>query len=257
MKRFVTAALLIPGVTYLVFYGHPFLFIFLVALVATFCFHEFGRLSGEAGAYLNFPLGFLAGNLLIWMPTYDPVLLVLPIVLAMAWNLRSGDVGAVLPKTAALALAVVYCFGPWRCARELRVIGPHWLLFALAINWVGDVAAYYVGSRFGRRKLAPVISPGKSWEGAAASVAASVLFGLAFLGRFAPDRGWLEVAALSAVANAAGQVGDLSESALKRGAGVKDSGTLLPGHGGWLDRVDSSLFALPVVYLWLSHRVIW
>lgn len=257
MKRFITAALLIPAVVMLVFQGHPFLFIFLVALVATFCFHEFSRLAAEGGAYVNFPLGFLAGNLLIWMPSYDPVFLLLPLLVAMAWNLRNGDVTSVLPKTATLALAVVYCFGPWRCARELRVMGPHWLLFALALNWVGDIAAFYAGSFLGRRKLAPGVSPAKTWEGAVASAVASVGFGVIFLARFAPERHLLEVAALSAVANVAGQIGDLSESALKRGAGVKDSGTLLPGHGGWLDRLDSSLFSMPVVYFWLSRSAIW
>jgi phosphatidate cytidylyltransferase len=96
-----------------------------------------------------------------------------------------------------------------------------------------------------------VVSPKKTWEGAIASVAASVLFGVLYMREFLPQVPLVHVLILSAVTNIAGQIGDLSESALKRGAGIKDSGTSLPGHGGWLDRVDSSLFAIPVVYLYV------
>ena len=129
----------------------------------------------------------------------------------------------------------------------------HWLLFALALNWIADSFAYLGGRATGRHKLAPILSPAKTWEGATWSLAGSLLFGWLFLGHFAPERGLPEVLLLSAATNVAGQVGDLAESALKRGAGRKDSGTLLPGHGGWLDRMDSSLFAMPVTLLWLMR----
>jgi phosphatidate cytidylyltransferase len=122
--------------------------------------------------------------------------------------------------------------------------------FALALSWVGDIAAYYVGKNFGRHKLAPRVSPGKSWEGAVASLAGSMVFGFFYLNYLIPQVAPWQSLLLAGVGNVAGQLGDLAESALKRGAGVKDSGTMLPGHGGWLDRVDSTLFAVPVVY-WL------
>ncbi|HEY3840842.1 MAG TPA: phosphatidate cytidylyltransferase, partial [Bryobacteraceae bacterium] len=108
--------------------------------------------------------------------------------------------------------------------------------------------AYYVGRRWGRRKLAPRVSPGKTWEGAMASAVVSAIAGVLALPRLIPGVGFGEALVLALAANIAGQVGDLAESAIKRGAGVKDSGTLLPGHGGLLDRVDSSMFALPVLY---------
>jgi phosphatidate cytidylyltransferase len=92
------------------------------------------------------------------------------------------------------------------------------------------------------------VSPKKSWEGAAGSVAGSIVFGVIYLGYFQPQVALWKIALIAAAANMAGQLGDLAESAMKRGAGVKDSGHILPGHGGLLDRVDSSLFALPVVY---------
>jgi phosphatidate cytidylyltransferase len=165
--------------------------------------------------------------------------------------MRSEDLAEVLPRAAAMLLGVVYVFGPWKCAILLREISPYWLLFALAINWVGDASAFYAGKNIGMHKLAPRISPGKSWEGALASVIAAVAFGVFYLRHFWPEMSVFAAVAVSALANAAGQLGDLAESALKRGAGVKDSGTILPGHGGMLDRVDSTLFTMPVVYVYL------
>jgi phosphatidate cytidylyltransferase len=104
------------------------------------------------------------------------------------------------------------------------------------------------GAKFGRHKLAPAISPGKTWEGAVASALTAIVFGQIYLPLAIPGTSLLKAGLLALAANVAGQAGDLAESAIKRGAGVKDSGTLLPGHGGMLDRVDSTLFALPVLY---------
>jgi phosphatidate cytidylyltransferase len=133
-----------------------------------------------------------------------------------------------------------------------------WLVFLLlAIVWLGDTAAFYIGSRFGRHKMAPVISPKKSWEGAAAGFVTGLLvtavWSIFRLGRL--DSGLLLVAAVTA---AAAQVGDLVESMIKRGVGVKDSGSVLPGHGGVLDRCDAVLFAAPVLLLgaWLLPAVV-
>jgi phosphatidate cytidylyltransferase len=127
-------------------------------------------------------------------------------------------------------------------------------MYALIVSWVGDIGAYYVGRSFGRHKLAPRVSPKKSWEGAAASVVTATLIGAFYLVYFQPKVSLVEAILLTSLANAIGQLGDLCESAMKRGAGVKDSGTILPGHGGFLDRVDSSLFVMPVIYSWTLLR---
>jgi phosphatidate cytidylyltransferase len=119
------------------------------------------------------------------------------------------------------------------------------------LNWVGDSGAYFVGRKFGKHKMAPRVSPKKSWEGAVASVVTSVAIGGAYLLRFVDGVTIPHAIGITVAANVAGQIGDLAESAMKRGAGVKDSGTILPGHGGFLDRVDSTLFTLPVVYGYL------
>ncbi len=142
----------------------------------------------------------------------------------------------------------VYIGASWWCAFELRGINPHWLLFAFLLCWAGDTAALYIGKNFGRHKLAPKISPGKTWEGAVASVVGGVLAGAVYAYYLIPSASLAIVLAVGAAGNIAGQFGDLIESAYKRWGGVKDSGSSLPGHGGWLDRIDSSLLSIPVVY---------
>src|SRR5207302_589099 len=122
-----------------------------------------------------------------------------------------------------------------KCARPIREANPHWLMYGLMLNWAGDTGAYYIGRSFGKHKLAPEVSPKKSWEGAAASTAASVLAGGLYLMKFLPAVPVWHVVGLTAAANIAAQMWDLAESAMKRGANVKDSGAILPGHGGFLD----------------------
>ena len=157
-----------------------------------------------------------------------------------------------IPALGILSFGVPYFALPIASLHLLREIDPWVVVLLMGIVWLGDTVAYYVGSRFGRHKMAPVISPKKSWEGAAASfvtaMAAAAVWSFWRLGRL--DPGLLAVAAATA---AAAQVGDLVESMIKRGTGVKDSGSVLPGHGGLLDRMDAMLFAAPVLLfgLWL------
>jgi len=156
-------------------------------------------------------------------------------------------------------LAAALLLGCWLALYELRVLGAVPLLSSMAVVWVADIAAYFAGRSFGRRKLAPSISPGKTWEGAIGGFAAVAVAGLAAAA--APALSQSLPALLVDGATAAGAVpllvaiaalsivGDLHESLLKRQAGVKDSGTLLPGHGGVLDRIDALIPAMPVALL--------
>lgn len=128
--------------------------------------------------------------------------------------------------------------------------GPWLLFFALVITWAGDTAAYFVGRAMGKHSLAPHLSPKKTWEGTLASFIGSLLVALFFVRWI--NAPWPHLLAMSGIANVAGQAGDLLESAYKRSAGVKDSGSLLPGHGGILDRIDALILAIPVVwYYWV------
>ncbi|HEY7303773.1 MAG TPA: phosphatidate cytidylyltransferase [Bryobacteraceae bacterium] len=256
MSRLVTAIGLLAIALYLVFLAPWSIFIAAAICMGLVCYWEYaGLVAGHSipspGVY-----GLLAGLcFLLWPGTVQipaislPGALTLLVLLAFVTSIRSSNLHDVLPRVACVLLGAFYAFAPWRFAIDLRRESVHLLFFALALNWAGDSAAYYVGRRFGRRKFAPLVSPQKSWEGAFASVAGSLIFGLLYLDHFMPRMPIWEIVILAIVGNIAGQFGDLAESAMKRGAGMKDSSHILPGHGGMLDRVDSSLFALPVVYL--------
>ncbi len=248
MRRVLTSLALIPAVTGVMFFAPYALFWVVVALLAGLCYREYSRLAAAHG-FLTSPLaGYAAGALLLAeLGRYTPMLPIVLTLVALLLSLRAEPLSKALPSAGAWLLGVFYVFGAWSAALSLRQASPHWIFFAVALNWFGDVAAYYVGRAIGRNKLAPRVSPAKSWEGAVASTVASVVFGLAYLDWALPHVPLWQRALLACAGNIAGQVGDLAESALKRGAGVKDSGTMLPGHGGWLDRLDSSLFSMPTV----------
>jgi phosphatidate cytidylyltransferase len=249
MKRLLTAAVLIPFILYVVYLGQNWLLFGVTALVALICFSEYSGLAAGYGVTKPGPVGYAAGLLLLAMKPEDGYLiLTLVAIIALSLVLRLEDLRQALPHAAFLLFGIVYIFGAWKFAILLRAASPHWLAFALILNWVGDGFAYYIGKSFGRHPLATKISPNNTWEGSIASLAGSMLFGVFYLNRTLSVP-IFEGALLTAAANIAGQAGDLAESALKRGANVKDSSSLLPGHGGLLDRVDSTLFALPVVYL--------
>ena len=253
MTRILTAIVLIPAFCYIVLWAPQWAFLAVVAAVAILCFHEYANLTARNNISKPGVFGYVAGLLILLLPDKDPAFFVLIAILGMALSLRSRELSEYLGSAAALLLGVAYVFGSLRCGIDLRAISPYWLFFGLSLNWAGDIAALYVGRLIGRHKLAARISPGKSWEGAAGSLLASVVYGALYIPRLLPTVPIVEGLGLAAAANIAGQFGDLCESALKRGADVKDSGTLLPGHGGWLDRVDSTLFALPVVYFVVSN----
>ncbi len=253
MKRVITAIVLIPLVLYLVFAAPPALAVAAIVLVAGLCFHEYAGLLQGYGIDGAGPVAYAAGLLVLLVPDPGLAWIVAIALIVFAVALPGRDVHGVLPRAAATTFGILYIFGAWRAGIELWRLNPHWLFFALVINWSGDTAAYYAGRRLGRRRLAPVLSPKKTWEGAVASTVAAAVFGLLYLSRFVPGLAFWEVLALSIGANLAGQMGDLAESAIKRGAGAKDSGRWLPGHGGWLDRLDGSLFSIPVVYFWITR----
>ena len=174
---------------------------------------------------------------------------------------RSGHLERVLPIAAAGFFGLIYVAYPLTLLPQIiaRENGPTLLIFLMLVVWTGDIAALYVGKAFGKRKLAPALSPNKTQEGALASLAGSVAIAGVLVavcqtvGRHGStalhisEPLW-QTLLLAAVVNIAAQVGDLVESALKRGVGVKDSGTMLPGHGGILDRIDALLVGAPVLW---------
>jgi phosphatidate cytidylyltransferase len=248
MKRVVTGLILIPIFVYITVWAPAFIFVPAAAIVAVLCFHEWAGLIEHHGIAKPGVYGYAAGLLVMFLPRPEVVLVVLIALLAMALAMSARELSGALPFAGALLLGVMYIFGSLRAGIALRNLSPYWLLFALSENWVGDIAAFYGGRSLGRHRLAPRVSPAKSWEGSVASMMASLIYAYLYFTYLLKAVPLPWALAIGAAGNVAGQIGDLCESAVKRGAGVKDSGTMLPGHGGWLDRIDSSLFAMPVIY---------
>lgn len=212
----------------------------LLALACAACLYAWPGMGQQSGLW--------AGGLLLW-------------VVGGAWALRGGP--ARWPALAPLvrwALGLLLLWLAWAALAHGRSIGVHFLLSVMCIVWAADIAAYFAGRAFGRRKLAPSISPGKSWEGVYGGVAGVLLLALFWLsveGQWWPTdspsvfrlllQRWGAVGLVGAVLllTALSVVGDLFESLVKRAAGVKDSSGLLPGHGGVLDRIDALLPVLP------------
>lgn len=248
MKRLVTAFLLLPVVCWLVLYGPKWAFLALLAVTGIAAFHEYAGIVAASGVARPGTEAFLLGFALLLAP--DPAIALVALVTlgAMVAALPRSS-GAPLGAAAAFVFGVLYIFGAWRCAAELFGLNRHWLMFALVVSWTGDTGGLYVGRALGRHKMAPRISPAKTWEGAAGSMVASLAAGAIYAKYLIPEWSFAAALGLAVAGNTAAQTGDLCESAMKRGAGVKDSGSSLPGHGGWLDRIDSTLFAVPVLYV--------
>ena len=271
MKRIITALILIPLVLLLVFLGPKWLVTLAVAAVATMAAWEYLGLAEKTGAnppraaVLVAILALFAGNS-AWPDQTAAVLGALSLGL-LVYCIFSRPVEQVLADSATAIFGLLYAGFTLTALPALiaQTNGPSLVVFLLCVVWAGDIAALYVGRAWGHHKLAPKLSPNKSWEGSAASVAGSLLVagGLLWLAHLFVtqwDRVWLSYPedvwywlALAVVVNVAAQVGDLAESALMRSAGVKDSGTLLPGHGGVLDRIDALLLAAPV--LWYAQVI--
>lgn len=255
MKRVLTALLLIPLVVGLIFHGPVLAVRAALTVAALLCLREAFDLAKAAGAPPYRTAGYAAGAMLVALPglPHPAFLTAFTLLLLCLTLFNERPLSGNLHAVAGTLFSIVYACGPFALAVLLHGMSPHWLFLTLALNWIGDSAAYYAGRGFGKRKLAPRISPGKTWEGTAASAILATACGTAYLLYFHPAEiaPWLAVA-FSLGVNVAGQMGDLAESALKRGAGVKDSGSLLPGHGGMLDRMDGALFSLAGAYLVLT-----
>jgi phosphatidate cytidylyltransferase len=247
-----TAAALIAGFLAALFYLPPAGLAVLAALVAAAGGYEWARLCALRGAaaWLYAALGAAAVALLLFFPVSRPVLGAAALFWLVAvpfWLARGVRAG----QRALLLLSGWVVLVP--AALSLALLRPADVLKVLILVWIADTAAYFVGRQWGRRKLAPSISPGKTWEGALGGVLGAVAYAIIVGTFFDGGRAAWPAYLVSGVLLAAiSIVGDLFESAVKRQAGAKDSGTLLPGHGGVLDRIDSATAVLPVAALLLS-----
>jgi len=273
MKRILTATVLIVAVFGLIFFGQLWMITLAAAIVAQLAAYEYLKLAAvgaEAhGAHLRIPVWWMAIAtaiaFVVTLPNFPvdaqlPVLSGLTLIL-FAWNGFRAPLIQVLPDTAQGLFGLIWIAYPLTLVPLLwkQEDGPALVLFLMVCVWSGDIAALYVGKAFGKHKLAPRLSPGKTWEGSIASIVGSIATAglVIWIGDLLTARGNLilhitepiwQTLVLAAILNVAAQLGDLLESAVKRGAGVKDSGTMLPGHGGILDRIDALLLAAPVLW---------
>lgn len=266
MKRILTAVVLIVLVFAIVFLGQLWMITLCAALVAELAAYEYLQLANLAGAKV--PIWWMAAaTAAVFVVSYAwPIEAQLPALSALGFILFAvsgfrAPLKRVLQDTSAGLFGLVYIAYPLSLLPRIWNLddGKALLVFLMVCVWAGDIAALYVGKNFGRHRLAPKLSPGKTWEGSAASLAGSMLVAACvfWIGDALSRRGnmalhiqeplW-QLLLLAAVLNAAAQLGDLLESAIKRGADVKDSGTMLPGHGGILDRIDALLLATPVLW---------
>jgi phosphatidate cytidylyltransferase len=295
LKRIATAAVLIPIVMVLVLRAPVPVLAVVAAAVALITIHEFLKLTESYGVQpLRLPTYIFAGLLFLLLALgaaeETPQLAAMKFVLGLGFAaaiapfvflaiaMRRAQLSGSYPAAAASSFAFVYIAVPMAMLVQLRQqwAGAFWLLYLLLVVWAGDIFAYFVGRSVGRHLMAPRISPKKTWEGAAASLAAGLLVGsLLFtyalpISSFLLRMGLIErrdglfgleklelwpIILLTIALNIAAQLGDLVESLIKRGAGVKDTGTILPGHGGMLDRIDALLFAAPVLWIYAVWRV--
>ena len=267
MKRILTAVILIAVVLGLIFFGQLWMIALFAAIVAILAAYEYLHLLNHTG--ISVPFWWMALSIVIIFAVtlpYAPVEAQLPALSALTlilfvWNGFRLPLKQVLPDTSHGIFGLIYVVYPLTLVPMLwrQEDGPALVVFLMVCVWSGDIAALYIGRRFGRYKLAPTLSPNKTWEGAIASIGGSMLAaGLVIVASdLLAQRGntmlhiseplW-QTLLLAAIVNMAAQIGDLLESAIKRAAEVKDSGTMLPGHGGILDRIDALLVAAPVLW---------
>ena len=295
LKRIATAVVLIPIVLALVLRAPVPILAVVAAIVALLTVHEFLKLTESYGVQpLSTPTYFFVGIFFLLLalnvgnekPLLSTAVFVYCIgcaaavapFLALTIAMRREDLRSGYPAAAASVFAFAYIALPMGMLVQLRQqwAGAFYLLYLLLVVWAGDIFAYFVGKSMGRHLMSPRISPKKTWEGAAASLVASVGVGWLLFHNALPISYFLlrvglierrdglfgleqpkiaPIILLTIALNIAAQLGDLVESLIKRGAGVKDSGALLPGHGGMLDRIDALLFAAPVLWFYAAWRV--
>jgi phosphatidate cytidylyltransferase len=262
MTRIASAVILIPLAILVVIYAPPVCLLIGIGLLGTGCLYEYFGLIRSMGIRVQPPFGYMVFWILLvafrlnrFPATILVALVMLAAFLSAMWRSRQPVRERAFALMAELLgilymalflypiLPVRYDFG--------NKLGQQWTLLLLIVIWAGDTAALVAGKAIGRSAFAPVLSPKKTNEGALAGLLAGMAVAAAAQHFLFPDLPMRHVLIVSALLGIFGQLGDLAESMLKRAAEVKDSSHLIPGHGGVLDRMDSLLFAFPVLYIYL------
>ena len=258
-RRLLSTLILLPLFVWMVASGPVWLFGAVMVLAGALGQWEFTGMFERAGARPFRVLGLLGGSLVtasFALPVSERVAFTAVLLALLAVGLLRPQVGRPIWEPVAVTLLGV-CYVNWLLGytfwlRDLDA-GREWVLLLVSVTWLGETAAYLVGSRLGRHKLAPSISPRKTVEGALAQLVMSVLAALGARATFFPALSLEAAVVVGLLLGVVGQAGDLLESAIKRSVGTKDTGRLIPGHGGMLDRVDSLLINTPVLFYYATY----
>ena len=267
-QRIITAAILLPVILFAVWFGHPWLFSLFIAAASVIGTLEFYRMVSNSGK--GYPLTYFG---LLWAVALTlsplslyyrdinllPAIMATAVIISLAWILIRSSRETAFQNWAWTVAGVLYVGWMLSYWLNLNLLpdGRNWVYLALFTTFANDTGAYFIGRKWGRHKLAPVISPGKTWEGAIGGLLSSVAGAVAvflLLNLFSIfSLPYWQIILLACLVSLFAQVGDLVESLLKRNLGAKESDKLLPGHGGVLDRFDSLIFVAPIVY----YYVVW
>jgi phosphatidate cytidylyltransferase len=257
-KRVATAVVVVPVLVWVITRAPGWVFTLVVVAAGAVALWELARMFEGAGrpaqTWLGMGLGMFvtASFALPGGAVVPPAVLTVAVALVLSAPLLSrGPLGTEPVALTVVGLVYVSWFLGHTLALHGRPEGGRLVLFLVAVTWAGESAAYLVGSALGRHKLLPQISPNKTLEGAVAQVTVAVVAAAVVAGWLLPDWSMARTVPAGVILGVVGQAGDLAESAMKRAAGVKDTGGLLPGHGGVLDRLDSLLFNGPALYYYL------
>lgn len=266
LKRVLSGVVLIPIVVYIVLYAPSYWILAVSTLIAFLALLEFNNLGlhkkrekavdllGAVSGAGIVPLLFFCGK-----EAFLPALAGLVFFFFLYGLFSKRKLSDSALDVSHKALAFAYLALPLSYLAPLAMLdeGRWWLLFLLVVIWSNDTFAYFTGRKFGKHKLAPVISPKKTVEGAIGGIVGGAIAGLILVHFSGMDSDPLSTVLITAVAGLVAMAGDLAESLLKRGAGVKDSGSIIPGHGGILDRIDSLIFPVPLLYYYLVMRAVY
>lgn len=258
-RRLLSTLILLPLFVWMVVGGPVWMFGATMVLAGALGQWEFTGIFERAGIRTFRRLGLVGGSVLtasFALPVSERVIFTAVLLLLLAVGLLRRESGRAAWEPVAVTLLGVgyvnWLLGYTFWLRDLDA-GREWILLLVSVTWLGETAAYVIGSTLGRHKLAPAISPRKTVEGAVAQLVASVLAALGARAWFFPALSAESAIVVGLLLGVVGQVGDLIESAIKRSVGTKDTGRLIPGHGGMLDRVDSLLVNTPVLFYYATH----
>ena len=255
-SRELTALVGVPIIVWIVGWAHPYLYDATIALVCGLALYEFLDLGRKKGYRIPIPLCLALMAFILAAFVLEPISVEMGVFLTLLvipgyYVLVGGDLEQALPASAIATLATLYVGmlgGSLIRIRNDFPEGAKLIFFLVLVVWIGDAGAYYCGRKLGKHKLSPRISPKKTIEGGVGGILASVIAALVLHFTMIPAFPLFHTVIAAILLSITGIIGDLAESMWKRSAGVKDSGTLLPGHGGFLDRLDSILFTAPILY---------